>query len=55
MPSFSLEAGGDPRETLLWAEAVAAEAGEGFGEEGQEKQQTAVPAEETEGEPGLEH
>lgn len=34
---------------------MAAEAEEGFGEEGQEKQQTAVPAEETEGEPGLEH
>lgn len=39
----------------LWVEAVAAEAEEGFGGEGPERQQTAGPAGEKVGEPGLEH
>lgn len=34
---------------------MAAEAEEGFEEEGQERQQTAGPARVREGEPGLEH
>lgn len=39
----------------LWAEAVAAEAEEGFGGEGPERQQTAGPAVGKEGGPGPEH
>lgn len=39
----------------LWAEAVVAEAEEGFGGEGPERQQTTGPAVRKEVEPGLEH
>lgn len=55
MASFSLGAEADPQETHLWAEAVAAEAEEGFEGEGPERQQTTGPAVRKEGEPGLEH
>lgn len=53
--SFSLGAEADPLEIHLWVEAVAAEAEEGFGGGGPERQQTAGLAEGKEGEPGLEH